>query len=55
VYNKVIEAGNKAISSVGKVYMMGTAPSHLQVRLKATAQKGQNYVIIDTGLDWTVG
>lgn len=55
VYNKVIEAGNKALSSVGKVYMYGTAPSHSQVRLKLPAQKGQDYIIVDTGLDWKAG
>lgn len=48
------EAGNKLIANNGEIRMYGKSRSRMS-RLLAEAQKGDQSVTVETGLDWVAG
>jgi len=55
VFDGAIEAGNKLIANVNKVYMFGKPRLNKMSRLLRPAEKGQTEIQVESGLDWVVG
>jgi len=53
-YSGAIEAGNKVISNVGTIKMYGTQRSRMS-RLLSFANKEDDFIVVDQGLDWKAG
>ena len=55
VYDNAIEAGNKLIANVNKIFMYGKPRGKTLTRLEAPANKGATNFTIEKGLDFVTG
>jgi len=55
VYDNAIEAGNKLIANVNKIFMYGKPRAKTLTRLSAPANKGATNFTIEKGLDFVTG
>jgi hypothetical protein len=55
VYDNAIEAGNKLIANVGKIFMFGQHRNGKMSRLNAECFKDATEIYVDPGLDWVAG
>lgn len=55
VYDNGVEAGNKIIANVGKMFAYGKPRKTSVTRLYEEAKKGQNYIMIEKGLELVAG
>lgn len=55
VYENAIEAGNKLIANVGKMYMYGKARTGKLTRLHAEVFMDSTEITVESGLDWVAG